>query len=177
MALFKKDRNGESQPEENIMNRPVRPVTTEEPRRSGGHSTIGRGVEIEGEIRGREELTVEGKVKGKINIDNTVTVGQTGEVNAEILAEVVTVMGKVTGDITARAKVVLKPTAVVIGNITCPSFVVNEGAAFDGNITMDSQPAGSAGAKLPGKQPEAAPSPSPTPDPASPDDKKGNRHK
>ncbi|MBN2431454.1 MAG: polymer-forming cytoskeletal protein [Acidobacteria bacterium] len=153
------------------MNRPVRPVATEEPRRSGGHSTIGRGVEIEGEIRGKEELTVEGKVQGKINIDNAVTVGQTGEVNAEILAEVVTVMGKVKGDITARGKVILKPTAVVIGNITCPSFVVNEGAAFDGNISMDSKPAEAPAVRPPGKPPE------PTPEPSSHEDKQGNHRK
>jgi cytoskeletal protein CcmA (bactofilin family) len=152
------------------MNRSVKPVGPEEPRRSPGHSTVGRGLEIEGEIRGKDELTVEGKVIGKINVDNAVTVGQTGEVNAEILAEIVTVMGKVKGNITARGKVILKPTSVVVGNITCPSFVVNDGAAFDGNISMDSKPGGPGPGKTPVRTPE-------TPAPPVAEDKKNNRPK
>jgi cytoskeletal protein CcmA (bactofilin family) len=152
------------------MNRSVKPAAQEEPRRSVGHSTIGRGLEIEGEIRGKDELTVEGKVIGKINVDNAVTIGQTGDVNAEILAEIVTVMGKVKGDITARGKVILKPTSVVVGNITCPSFVVNDGAAFDGNISMESKSHGAGPGRVLAKAPETTP-------PPVAEDKKNNRPK
>lgn len=99
-------------------------------------STIGRNLRISGEITGDEDLQVDGTVEGKVNISKTLTIGQTGNIKADVHGETVVVIGRVNGNISATGKVILKPTANVTGNITCASFIVNEGAGFEGNINM-----------------------------------------
>lgn len=134
MALFKKDKEtGSHTP---APSDPIRPPTAGRP--GGGQSVIGRGLKIEGDITGDDELLVEGNVTGKINTTKTVTIGQSGEVNADVHGETVIVLGRVLGNISASQKVMMKPSAKVTGNITCPSFIVNEGAAFEGSIQMES---------------------------------------
>lgn len=113
-----------------------RPETAETQAQRAVPSAIGRNVRITGEISGDEDLLVEGAVEGKINISKTLTIGQAGQIKAEIHGDTVIVMGRVAGDISAAGKVILKPSANVTGNINCASFIVNEGAGFEGNIHM-----------------------------------------
>ncbi len=146
MALFKKEKGDEEAP----MATPSYPdkSSSDISSRKGGQSLVGKGLRIEGEIRGDDELLIEGTVKGKIDTNQTVTIGQTGELHAEVHGQTVIVLGRVNGDIFATQKVLLKPTAKVTGNITSPTFVVNEGAAFEGNIHMEAP-----GKKIPGATP------------------------
>jgi len=139
MSLFKKEKDGMMSIEESPPVRMEKPKNTEIGRRSSGQSLIGQGLTIEGEIKGDDELMIEGKVSGKINTSKGITVGQTGHVTADVHGDVVTVTGKVSGNITAKKKVILKPTSTVLGDIRCPSFIVNEGAAFEGKIHMEAK--------------------------------------
>ena len=102
----------------------------------GEGSLIGKNIKIVGEVTGSSDLTVDGRVEGKIRISKLLTIGPAGEVVAEIHGENVVVIGRVNGNVSADQKVILKPTAMVTGNISCQSFVVNEGASFEGNIQM-----------------------------------------
>ena len=75
--------------------------------------TIGQSVVIQGELSAREDLTIEGQVNGKIELDdNELTVGPNGRIEAEILAKVVNVMGKVDGNITASDTINIRETAI-----------------------------------------------------------------
>lgn len=132
MAFFKKEQTEEA---------PVQPVRprgdgAESGAQRSGPSVIGRNLKITGEITGDEDLLVDGRVEGKVDIGKTLTIGQSGQVNAEIHGETVMVLGRVNGNISAGQRVVLKPSANVTGNIHCVSFIVNEGASFEGNINM-----------------------------------------
>ena len=65
-------------------------------------TTIGQSVVISGELRAEEDLTIEGRVEGKVELDqNVVTVGPDGRVTAEVIAKAVVVQGTVNGDIMA----------------------------------------------------------------------------
>lgn len=102
--------------------------------------TIGQSVIIEGELSAREDLTIEGQVKGKIELDdNELTVGPNGRIEAEVLAKVVNVMGKVDGNITASDTINIRETAIVDGALVAPRIGITEGASFRGKIEM--QPA------------------------------------
>jgi cytoskeletal protein CcmA (bactofilin family) len=102
--------------------------------------TIGRTVVIQGELRAREDLTIEGQVKGKIELDdNELIVGPNGRIEAEVLAKVVNVMGKVDGNITASDTINIRETAIVDGALVAPRVGITEGASFRGKIDM--QPA------------------------------------
>lgn len=117
------------------------------PASSGRSALIGPGIRVNGDISGDENLVIEGKVDGKILLDNNqVEVGQTGRVNADITAKVIKIAGEVRGDITGTEKVIISRSGNVHGNIVAPRMTLEDGAIFKGSIDMD--PSDSAKTKL-----------------------------
>lgn len=101
-------------------------------------AVIGPGIVIDGNISGNENLLIEGKVKGNVHLgSHEVTVGKTGDVNADVTAKVIRVAGKVRGDLTGKEKVIISNTGNVHGNIVAPRMLLEDGAVFKGSIDMD----------------------------------------
>ena len=101
-------------------------------------ATIGATIRIQGDISGAENLLIHGKVEGKISLQkNDVTVGESGQINADISAKTVQVDGEVNGDINGAEKVVITSTGRVRGNIVAPRMTLEDGAKFKGSIDMD----------------------------------------
>lgn len=99
---------------------------------------IGPGINVSGEVTGNEDLCIEGKVDGTINLrDNAVTVNDSGEVRANITASTVTISGRVVGDIVGIKQVAVTKTARVQGNIIAPRVNLESGGRFKGTIDMD----------------------------------------
>ena len=128
---------------------------------SGGLSAfIDQGSEFEGKLSFRDTVRIDGRFRGEIASENTLIVGESGEIHATIRSNTVVVSGLVEGDIIAARKVVLHKTARVTGNLETPSLVVEEGAALDGQIKMPGSDAKGGLKAIPGgarKQPEATP--------------------
>lgn len=104
---------------------------------SGGLSAfIDQGSEFEGKLSFKDTVRIDGRFTGEISSENTLIVGETGEINATIRSKIVAVSGSVSGDIIAGTKVVLHKTACVHGNIETGSLVVEDGAEIDGQIKM-----------------------------------------
>jgi len=102
---------------------------------------IGQSIQIKGELTGNEDLTLEGKVDGKIFLkDHNLTVGSNGRITADIHAKNVTVIGEVMGNITADDKVEVAETGSMKGDIVAPRVVLADGAKFRGSIDMDAKP-------------------------------------
>ena len=104
---------------------------------AGGLSAfIDQGSEFEGKLSFRDTVRIDGRFRGEIASENTLIVGESGEIHATIRSNTVVVSGLVEGDIIAARKIVLHKTARVHGNLETPSLVVEEGAAMDGQIKM-----------------------------------------
>ena len=102
---------------------------------------IGQSIQIKGELTGNEDLTIEGKVDGKIGLkDHNLTIGANGKITAEIQAKTVMVIGEVVGNITADDKVEVAATGSMRGDIVAPRVVLADGARFKGSIDMDRKP-------------------------------------
>jgi len=99
---------------------------------------IDQGSEFEGKLSFRDTVRIDGRFSGEISSENTLIVGESGEIEATIRSNTVAVSGRVTGNILARTKVMLHKTAVVVGDIETPSLVVEEGAVLDGRLKMNS---------------------------------------
>ena len=131
----------------------------------GGLSAfIDQGSEFEGKLSFRDTVRIDGRFRGEIARENTLIVGESGEIHATIRSNTVVVSGLVEGDIIAARKVVLHKTARVHGNLETPSLVVEEGAALDGNVKMPGGSEGKAGLKaIPGgaRKPAAPPAAAP----------------
>lgn len=99
---------------------------------------IGDSIRIQGEVTGDEDLTIQGHVEGSVDLDqHSVTVGPDGDVNADVVARVITVEGHVDGDLTAEEQVVVRSSARVEGDISAPRVVLEDGAHFRGGVEMD----------------------------------------
>jgi cytoskeletal protein CcmA (bactofilin family) len=144
------------------------PVTTQTksvsatPATARSAAMIGPSIVIKGEISGDEDLLIQGKVEGTINLNsNQVSVGESGKVSADIHAQVATIDGEVTGDITASEKVVISKSGNVNGNIVAPRVTLEDGSIFKGSIDMD--PAGASYGKVSQTSQEPANAPANSP--------------
>lgn len=103
---------------------------------------IGQSITIKGEVIGNEDLTIEGKVDGKIVLkDHNLTIGANGRIAAEIHAKTVLVIGEIIGNVTADDKVEVAATGSMRGDILAPRVVLADGARFKGSIDMDQKSA------------------------------------
>ena len=100
---------------------------------------LGRDTEIEGTLRFKETIRVDGKVKGKlISSDGTLIVGEHARLDAEISVGVAIVRGNVTGKVEAAQRIEVYSPAQIAGDISAPSVAIDSGVVFNGNCTMQS---------------------------------------
>ena len=134
--MFKKDANEAS----SAQPRQVQSAAgrTPAPRRSGGAATIGPSIKIKGDVSGDEDLMIQGRIEGKVNLGkHNVTIGSDGHVKADVHGRTVVVEGQVEGDLRAKEQIILRHTARVEGSIAAPRVTLEDGAVFRGGIEMD----------------------------------------
>lgn len=137
MAVFRKQQKEKDEPY--VRHEPVKPTpgpTRKTTPLEMKNSVIGKTLFIKGNIFSDEELFIEGKIEGKLNIKHRVVVGKSGVVNADIEAHEVIVKGTVNGNVKGSHKVEIVPDGVLNGNILSKGVVLREGAIFKGSIDM-----------------------------------------
>ena len=101
------------------------------------NAAIGKSIVVKGELRGSEDLIIEGQVEGKIALkQHVLTVGSHGRIRAQVLAKSVVVLGEIIGNIEATEKVAIRNEGAVEGDIKAPRVAIAEGAKFRGGIDM-----------------------------------------
>ncbi len=103
------------------------------------NTIVGKGSLIEGNIKIKNSIRIDGKVKGEVSSSGTVTVGGEGEVEGTVSAVNAIVGGKVRGKMNVKGKIVLEKNSVLIGDILTNKLTISEGAVFDGNCIMDNK--------------------------------------
>lgn len=154
MALFGKHRD----PEPTASPSPPRPGTVERAPREvdmverdqgtmrgtdGGALTafLGKGTRITGTLVFEGPSRIEGQVEGEVSAKDMLTVGESAVVSARVEGTVIVIHGTVSGDVTARTRLEIQAPGKVIGDVTTPCLVVNEGAILEGRCSMRSSPA------------------------------------
>ncbi len=113
------------------------PTPSRAPSGPGGLTAfIDQGSEFEGKLSFRDTVRIDGRFRGEISSENTLIVGESGEIEATIHSNPVAVSGTVSGDIHAKKKVVLHKSARVDGNIETVCLAIEEGAVVNGQIKM-----------------------------------------
>jgi cytoskeletal protein CcmA (bactofilin family) len=117
---------------------PVRSVaglTAEVVQPSGG--MIMSSLVIKGEIRGREDLYIDGEVQGTINLsEGRVTLGPHGRISADIEAREIVVRGTVEGTLLGRERVEIGRTGDARGDIVTARIAVEDGARIHGHVDV-----------------------------------------
>lgn len=108
------------------------------PAPSSGHLSafIDQGSEFEGKLSFKDTVRIDGIFRGEITSENTLLVGETGEIEATVHSQTVVVCGLVTGNIYAARQVVLHKGARIDGDISTPSIVIEDGAILNGKVSM-----------------------------------------
>jgi len=97
---------------------------------------IDQGSEFEGKLSFKDTVRIDGHFRGEISSENTLIVGESGEIEATIRSRTVEISGRVEGDIAATHELVLHKTAVVNGDVETPALHVETGAVLNGRVTM-----------------------------------------
>ncbi len=136
--MFKKHEpeDGRTEPMIHSNDKSMLPTT-----RSRTPATIGPSIQISGDVTGNEDVRIEGRVEGTVNLsDNILTVGKEGQINATVNARAIFVEGKVEGDLKGDEEVVVHSSGDVRGNIVAPRVTLEDGCKFKGSIDMDVEP-------------------------------------
>lgn len=100
---------------------------------------VGKSVVFKGTLTSSEDMTIDGRVEGSIEIrENTLTIGPDADIRADIVARAVTILGAVTGKITAGDKVEICEGGSVEGNILAPRLAMADGAWLKGRVNRES---------------------------------------
>jgi cytoskeletal protein CcmA (bactofilin family) len=81
-------------------------------------------------------VRLDGRFKGVIRSDDTLIVGETGRIEGEQHVGITIIQGEVVGNVYGKERVELHHPGRMIGNITAPVVIMDEGAVFEGNCKM-----------------------------------------
>lgn len=124
------------QPDPAPIPQPVAPPRTPAPA-PREQAVIGASIFIKGDLTGEEDLSIEGRLEGKIELRrHSVTVGKSGRIKGDIYGKVITVEGTVEGNLYGEEQLVLRQSGTVRGNIVAPRVALEDGSNFKGSIDM-----------------------------------------
>ena len=96
---------------------------------------IGQGVVVEGRITSTQDLRIDGKVEGTVEVGNhSLILGTNATVKANLVARSIVVSGAVIGTITATDRLDLQATGSIEGDVHSPRLVVADGATINGKV-------------------------------------------
>ena len=117
---------------------------------SGKTAFVGKTLQFDGNIKGDENLVIEGTVEGTIILNNAeVNVAKRGMVRRDIMARTILIKGEVRGEMRGNEIVEIAPSGVVHGDIRAPRVLLQDGCQFKGLVDMDHKEAASGDRKRP----------------------------
>jgi cytoskeletal protein CcmA (bactofilin family) len=96
-------------------------------------SVIGEGSVFEGAFKVTGNLRVDGQFTGKLQISETLVVGKTGQVDAEVRVRNAVIAGTIKGDLNASEKITLQSGSRLEGEMVTSKLVIEEGVSFQGS--------------------------------------------
>jgi cytoskeletal protein CcmA (bactofilin family) len=106
-------------------------------------TTIGPSLTITGDVTSNEDVTIQGKVNGKISLQGgSLVIAPTANVQAEAQVSRVTIHGTFAGDVAASERVELTNSANVSGTVVAPAVILQDGAVFNGMIEVSGRASG-----------------------------------
>ncbi len=102
-------------------------------------SVIGADMVVDGDIRAKEAVRVEGKVTGDVETEGALIISAGGSVKGNVKGSSIIIGGSLEGDLTSGGRTEVASTGKVIGNIRTKSLIVDENAVFQGQCIMNAE--------------------------------------
>ncbi len=138
--------------------KPVTPIRSAAPA-GDARAYLDSGSKISGKLFFEGPTRIDGQVDGEIHAKDSLTIGESAVVTAQVKSGSIVIAGRVSGDIVASQRIEIRPSAKVLGNITAPILVVHEGAVFEGHCSMQPEAAQSGKVTVFPKEERQAPPP------------------
>ena len=103
---------------------------------SGMPNHINSDTVIEGSIKAKGNLRIDGKLTGTLECQGRVVIGASGSVEGEIRCENAEIEGSIKANIVVSDLLSLKSTAKVQGDIVTKKLAIEPGASFTGSCSM-----------------------------------------
>jgi len=103
---------------------------------SNSSNIIGKGTTLEGNLESFGNIRIEGRVIGSVKSKSKIALGQSSFVDGDLLAQNAEIAGEIKGKVEVSELLILKPTAVINGDIITNKFIVESGASFNGSCKM-----------------------------------------
>ena len=100
-------------------------------------NSIVSGTTIEGTVNSESDIRVDGTIKGKLFCQAKAIIGPTGRIEGEIYCKNAVIEGQFEGTLEVKELLTLKESAVVSGDVTTNKLIINSGAVFNVNCSMD----------------------------------------
>jgi cytoskeletal protein CcmA (bactofilin family) len=100
------------------------------------HSILQEGMFVQGSLDAKGDVRLDGRLDGRIRVSERLTVGVSGALTADVEAGEAIIMGSVEGTIRAHRRLELRKGAKVMGDISTPVLMIEEGVHFHGNCNM-----------------------------------------
>jgi len=100
------------------------------------NNVIGENSYFTGRFHINGSLRIDGRFEGKYLQADQLYVGQNGKINTNINAVSVIVEGLIIGNINATNRVLLMPTAKILGDIKTPELIIQNGVILEGRCTI-----------------------------------------
>lgn len=97
---------------------------------------IGNGTSIKGDIKANGDIRIDGTIVGSINSKGKVVIGNTGNVEGEIVCQNADFSGSLQGKISVAELLAMKSSASILGDIVTGKLSVEPGAKFTGTCKM-----------------------------------------
>lgn len=103
---------------------------------SGMPNHINSDTVIEGSIKARGNLRIDGKLTGSLECQGRVVIGASGVIEGDIRCENAEIEGSIKANVTVSELLSLKSTAKVQGDIVTKKLAIEPGATFTGSCSM-----------------------------------------
>jgi cytoskeletal protein CcmA (bactofilin family) len=103
---------------------------------SNPDTIVSQGMRIEGELKSQGNIKIDGMISGKVHTSQDLVIGPNAQIDADLIALNATIAGVVKGNITVKGSLVIQSTGKVIGNVSCATLAIGDGAYFSGACKM-----------------------------------------
>ncbi|MBL7775385.1 MAG: polymer-forming cytoskeletal protein [Saprospiraceae bacterium] len=103
---------------------------------AGQTTVVAKGTAIEGKFICTDNVRLDGSVRGEVQVDKRLVMGEGSRVDGNIHARDAAIKGHIKGDVFIKEALHLLETAVIEGNITAKTMVVEEGARYNGSCKI-----------------------------------------
>lgn len=107
-----------------------------QPRNGGNQTVIAQGVKVEGDFHSNGDVIIDGEVTGSVETSQSLQIGESARISANVIAKSAVIAGEVQGNISASDQLELTETSIVRGDIQTGLISVAAGAQINGTLTM-----------------------------------------